>query len=154
VRFDRIFSWHFPTTLHPHFTSFHFTPVPPPKKKKKLTSDFLGQETSDLKDQLLILRDLIDSNNPSSRKTAIVRVIIHHAFWRECRVSFLVHASLCEDRRSRTQAFCRSLSRDLFSLEQSELSIMAVNTLIQDSQDENALVRALAIRTMTRIRVQ
>jgi hypothetical protein len=31
---------------------------------------------------------------------------------------------------------------------------MAVNTLIQDSQDENPLIRALAIRTMTRIRVE
>jgi AP-1 complex subunit beta-1 len=39
------------------------------------------------------------------------------------------------------------------AVEQSEQFIMAVNILIQDSQDENPLICALAIRTMTCIRV-
>jgi hypothetical protein len=41
-----------------------------------------------------------------------------------------------------------------YSSSEPEQAIMAVNTFVNDSQDQNPLVRALAVRTMCRIRLQ
>jgi vesicle coat complex subunit len=41
-----------------------------------------------------------------------------------------------------------------YSLEQSEQSIMAVNTFIQYSNNSNLVIRALAVRTISRIQIQ
>jgi vesicle coat complex subunit len=73
-----------------------------------------------------------------------------NAFWRKCFRSFLLDAPLCENIKLKKLVY---LYLQSYSSQEPEQAIMAVNTFVTDSQDSSPLIRALAVRTMCRIRL-
>ena len=105
------------------------------------------------KGEILTIRDKLDGNDPKERKEAAKRCI---AIMRQGEnVSSLFSSMLrcvkTDDIELKKMAYLYLVT---YSSQEPEQAIMAVNTFIQDSQDGNPLIRALAVRTMCRIRLQ
>ena len=105
------------------------------------------------KGEILTIRDKLDGNDPKERKEAAKRCI---AIMRQGEnVSTLFSSMLrcvkTDDIELKKMAYLYLVT---YSSQEPEQAIMAVNTFIQDSQDGNPLIRALAVRTMCRIRLQ
>ena len=104
------------------------------------------------KGELVQLRNSLDSNDESVRKAAAKRVL---ALMRagenlSCLFSSMFRCVKTNDLELKKLAYHYIITYAPFEPEQ---SIMAVNSFIQDSQDYNPLIRALAVRTMCRIKV-
>ena len=104
------------------------------------------------KGEILTIRDKLDGNEPKERKEAAKRCI---AIMRQGEnVSSLFSSMLrcvkTDDIELKKMAYLYLVT---YSSQEPEQAIMAVNTFIQDSQDGNPLIRALAVRTMCRIRL-
>lgn len=105
------------------------------------------------KGEILALRDKLDGNDPSERKIAAKRVIglmragenVHSLF------SSMLRCVKTTDLELKKLTYLYLVN---YSSQEPEQAIMAVNTFIQDSQDSNPLVRALAVRTMCRIKLE
>ncbi|OHT02090.1 Adaptin N terminal region family protein [Tritrichomonas foetus] len=99
------------------------------------------------------LRDKLDSNSKYERKEAATRVC---AIMRQGEnvlplFSNMLRCVKTDDIQLKKLAYLYLIK---YSSQEPEQAIMAVNTFIQDSQDANPIVRALAVRTMCRIRLQ
>ena len=107
----------------------------------------------DAKGEVLDLRDKLDGNDPALRKEAAKRCI---SLMRSGEnVQFLFSSMLrCVKTSDIELKKLTYLYLINYSTTEPEQAIMAVNTFIQDSQDPNPLIRALAVRTMCRIRLE
>ena len=105
------------------------------------------------KGEILTIRDKLDGNDPKERKEAAKRCI---AIMRQGENVAILFSSMLrcvktDDIELKKMAYLYLVT---YSSQEPEQAIMAVNTFIQDSQDGNPLIRALAVRTMCRIRLQ
>lgn len=105
------------------------------------------------KGEVLQLRDKLDGNDPSVRKQAAKRVIALMRQGDNVQVLFssMLRCVKTSDLELKKLTY---LYLTNYSLHEPEQAIMAVNTFIQDSQDSNPLVRALAVRTMCKIKLE
>ena len=105
------------------------------------------------KGEILQLRDKLDGNDPTERKNAAKRCI---ALMRQGdNVQSLFSSMLrCVKTNDLELKKLTYLYLTTYSAQEPEQAIMAVNTFIQDSQDNNPLIRALAVRTMCRIKLE
>lgn len=105
------------------------------------------------KDALHLLRDQLDSNDPDERKNAAKKVVNLMRAGENVGELFasMLRCVKTDDLELKRLVYNYIVT---YSQEQSEESIMVVNTFVLDSQDANPLVRALAIRTMGRIRIE
>ena len=105
------------------------------------------------KGEILQLREQLDGNDPDDRKHAAKRVV---ALMRAGENVQTVFASMLRCVKSTDMELKKLTYLYLvnYSAQEPEQAIMAVNTFIQDSQDGNPLVRALAVRTMCRIKLE
>ena len=112
-----------------------------------------GISPNDEEVELGKLRDMLDSNDLSSRKQAAKKVC---SLMRAGENVGNLFSSMLRCVRTDDMELKRLVYHYIvtYSLEESEQSIMVVNTFIHDMQDSNPLVRALAIRTMSRIRIE
>lgn len=110
-------------------------------------------EQINLKGEVPQLRDQLDSNSPSERKKAAKRVVqIMRAGENVGELfSSMLRCIKTDDIELKRLVYLYLVT---YSLQESEQSIMIVNTIIQDSQDPNPLIRALALRTMSRIHIE
>lgn len=113
--------------------------------------NFLDPEA---REEIKKLQDYLDSNNPRKRRRGI-RKTVSLMRTGETSVSELFTSMLrcvCTDDIPLKKLVYIYLVN--FSKEQPEQSIMAVNAFIKDSEDPNPIVRALAVRTMCRIKIE
>lgn len=105
------------------------------------------------KGEILHLRDQLDSNDPDDRKAAAKRIV---SLMRAGENVQSVFSSMLRCVKSTDMELKKLTYLYLvtYSAQEPEQAIMAVNTFIQDSQDANPLVRALAVRTMCRIKLE
>ena len=105
------------------------------------------------KGEILQLRDQLDGNDPSARKEAAKRVIALMRSGENVQYLFssMLRCVKTSDLELKKLTYLYLIN---YSAQEPEQAIMAVNTFIQDSQDLNPLVRALAVRTMCRIRLE
>ena len=106
-----------------------------------------------MKGEILKLRNKLDSNDPDDRKAAAKRVV---ALMRQGENVGSLFSSMLRCVKSSDLELKKLTYLYLvnYSAQEPEQAIMAVNTFIQDSQDGNPLVRALAVRTMCRIKLE
>ena len=107
---------------------------------------------NEAKGEVIDLRNQLDSNDGETRKKAAKRVV---ALMRAGEnvgnlFSSMLRCVKTDDLELKRLTYLYFVT---YAEEQSEEAIMAVNTFIQDSEDRNPLVRALAVRTMSRIRI-
>jgi vesicle coat complex subunit len=112
----------------------------------------LDKDSVALQGEIVALRDKLDSNSAADRKAAARRVMSLVRSGEDVGAVFssMLRCVKTDDLELKRFVYLYLVT---YSSQQSEQSIMAVNTFIQDSQDPNPLVRALAIRTMSRIRI-
>ena len=105
------------------------------------------------KNEILQIRDDLDGNNPTKRKAAAKKTI---SLMRQGENVQSLFASMLRCVKTPDIELKRLSYLYLvhYSTQEPEQAIMAVNTFIQDSQDDNPLIRALAVRTMCRIRLE
>lgn len=108
---------------------------------------------SQAKAELAELRDKLDSNEPKDRKAAAKRVVDIMRTGEDVGTVFssMLRCVKTNDLELKRLVYLYLLT---YSTQEPEQAIMAVNTFIQDSQHDNPLIRALAIRTMSRIRIE
>ena len=106
----------------------------------------------ELKDEILSLRDELDSNDPSARKSAVRRVLNLMRSGENVGSLFssMLRCVNTDDIQLKKLVYLYLVT---YSSQESEQSIMAVNTFVQDSDDANPIIRALAVRTMCRIKL-
>lgn len=109
-------------------------------------------ETREMKDEILKLRDKLDSNDPDDRKEAAKRVV---SLMRQGEnvgslFSSMLRCVKTDDIQIKKLVYLYLVT---YSSQEPEQSIMAVNTFIGDANDYNPIVRALAVRTMCRIKL-
>jgi vesicle coat complex subunit len=107
----------------------------------------------DAKGDVLKLRDDLDGNDADLRKHAAKQVV---ALMRGGENVQSLFASMLRCVNSSDLEVKKLIYLYLvnYSIQEPEQAIMAVNTFIQDSQDPNPVIRALAVRTMCRIRLE
>ena len=120
------------------------------RAKKKQKEE---EEEIDAKSEMPGLRDRLDSLEEKTRKRAARRVIyLMRAGENMSRLfSEMLRCVKTEDLELKKLTYLYLIN---YSASEPEQAIMAVNTFVQDSQDPNPIVRALAVRTMCRIRIQ
>ena len=98
------------------------------------------------------LRDQLDSNNPDHRNTAAKNVV---ALMRAGENVGSLFSSMLRVVKTDDIQIKRLVYHYLitYSLQEPEQAIMVVNTFIKDSEDFNPIVRALAVRSMCRIKL-
>lgn len=103
-------------------------------------------------DELGNLRNMLDSNSPLDRKHAAKRVL---NLMRSGENVGSLFASMLRCVKTTDLQLKKLIYLYLvtYSQQEPEQSIMVVNTLIQDSTDFNPIIRALAVRTMCRIKL-
>ncbi|OHS94026.1 Adaptin N terminal region family protein [Tritrichomonas foetus] len=113
-----------------------------------MISDF----DKDIKDEIHQLRNELDSNSPSQRKNAVKRVLNFMRSGENVGSLFtsMLRCVHTEDIQLKKLVYLYLVT---YSTQEPEQSIMAVNTFIHDSEDPNPIVRALAVRTMCRIKL-
>ncbi|KAH0785266.1 Adaptin N terminal region family protein [Histomonas meleagridis] len=107
----------------------------------------------DMPNDVRTLRNYIDSGSPEERKIAIKKVINLMRAGENVQVFFssILQCVKTSDMELKRLIYLYLVHYSLFEPEQ---SILTVNTFILDAQDPNPLVRALAVRSMCRIRVE
>ena len=113
-------------------------------------NDFLESTT---KDELPFLRDCLDSNDASLRSKAIRRVLSlmrSGETYVSCLFSSMLRCSGTNDISLKKLIYIYLVNFSAFEHEQ---AIMSVNVLVKDSEDINPIVRALAVRTMCRLKI-
>ena len=105
------------------------------------------------KGEILQLRDQLDGNDPDDRKSAAKRVVALMRAGENVQTVFssMLRCVKSSDLELKKLTYLYLVN---YSAQEPEQAIMAVNTFIQDSQDGNPLVRALAVRTMCRIKLE
>lgn len=114
-----------------------------------MTSVFRGE----IKNEIGQLRNQLDGNDPTERKNAAKRVV---SFMRsgenvQSLFSSMLRCVRTSDLELKKLTYYYLVN---YAEQEPEQAIMAVNTFVQDSQDANPLVRALAVRTMCRIKLE
>jgi vesicle coat complex subunit len=110
-------------------------------------------DAKDVKNDLARLRDALDGNSAAARKQACRRVLNLMRAGENVQALFssVLRCVRTSDLELKKLAYLYLVS---YSSHEPEQAIMAVNTFVQDAQDANPLVRALAARTMCRIRLE
>jgi vesicle coat complex subunit len=105
------------------------------------------------KGDILQLRDQLDGNDPDVRKNASRRVVNLMRSGENVQGLFasMLRCVKSNDLEEKRLVYLYLVN---YSIHEPEQAIMAVNTFIQDSQDQNPLIRALAVRTMCRIKLE
>ncbi|KAH0793568.1 Adaptin N terminal region family protein [Histomonas meleagridis] len=105
------------------------------------------------KNDILLLRDKLTSSYPKERKEAVSAVISKMRAGENVQPLFsdMLCCAKTNDLELKKLVYLYLVS---YSSTEPEQSIMIVNTFIQDAVDENPLVRALAVRTMCRIKIE
>jgi vesicle coat complex subunit len=108
---------------------------------------------SDVKGDILELRDQLDGNDADVRKVAARRTIALMRSGENVQTLFssMLRCVKSADLEAKKLAYLYLIN---YSTHEPEQAIMAVNTFIQDSQDPSPFIRALAVRTMCRIRLE
>ncbi|OHS95058.1 Adaptin N terminal region family protein [Tritrichomonas foetus] len=108
----------------------------------------------DAKEEIPVLRNSLDSNNASLRQKAVKRVLALVRIG-ETSVSSLFTSMLrcvhTEDIQLKKLIYIYLVN---FATSEPEQAIMAVNCFIKDSENPNPIIRALAVRTMCRIKLE
>lgn len=132
-----------------NMTPMTFVPalIPQQVPKKKVNGKFHART------EIPKLRDKLDSNSEATRKAAATRVC---AIMRQGEnvlplFSSMLRCVKTNDIQLKKLAYLYLIK---YSTQEPEQAIMAVNTFVQDSQDANPIIRALAVRNMCRIRIQ
>lgn len=104
------------------------------------------------KDDLSKLRNLLDSNSPNERKIGARRVVSLMRAGENvgCLFSSMLRCVKTDDMSLKKLTYLYLVN---YSTQEPEQAIMVVNTLIADSSDSNPIIRALAVRTMCRIKL-
>ena len=104
------------------------------------------------KDDLTKLRNLLDSNSPSERKIGAKRVVSLMRAGENvgCLFSSMLRCVKTDDISLKKLTYLYLVN---YSSQEPEQAIMVVNTFIADSSDPNPIIRALAVRTMCRIKL-
>jgi len=99
------------------------------------------------------IRDQLDGNDPALRKNAAKRCIslMRSGENVQCLFSSMLRCVKTNDIELKKLSYLYLVQ---YSSQEPEQAIMTVNTFILDSQDDNPLVRALAVRTMCRIKLE
>lgn len=102
--------------------------------------------------ELRALRDGLDSNDPTNRMKAAKKVIALMRAGENVGELFssMLRCVKTDDMKLKRLVYNYIVT---YSQEQSEEAIMVVNVFVQETRSFNPLVRALAIRTMSRIRL-
>ena len=105
------------------------------------------------KAEIMNLRDDLDGNDPDKRKVAAKRVVSLMRAGEDVQTLFssMLRCVKSSDIELKKLAYLYLVN---YSETEPEEAIMAVNTFVQDSQDFNPFVRALAVRTMCRIKLE
>ena len=113
----------------------------------------MSKENNHSSKELHRLRDMLDSNDAQTRTQAVKRII---SLMRAGENVGMVFSSMLRCVKTDDISLKRLVYLYLvnYSQQESEQSIMAVASFIKDAQDFNPLIRALAIRTMSRIQVE
>lgn len=122
-------------------------------QKFTLISFLIGMTTlfdGEAKGEMLELRDKLDSNDSNDRKVAAKRVVQLMRAGNDMSRLFasMLRCVKTEDMELKRLVYIYIVA---YSTIEQEQSIMAVAALIQDAEHYNPLIRALAIRTMSRI---
>ena len=123
--------------------------LPPFKHSMSGLIDF-GNEN---KDDAISLKNQLDGNDPSARKVAAKKVVnmMRSGENMQNLFSSMLRCVKTDDIELKKLIYLYLIN---YSTQEPEQAIMAVNTFIQDSQDENPFIRALAVRNMCRIRIE
>ncbi|KAK8894807.1 hypothetical protein M9Y10_023245 [Tritrichomonas musculus] len=99
------------------------------------------------------LREQLDGNDPDERKNAAKRVVSLMRSGENVSGLFssMLRCVKSSDVELKKLTYLYLLN---YSAQESEQAIMVVNTFIQDSQDGSPFIRALAVRTMCRIKLE
>lgn len=105
------------------------------------------------KGEILQLRDQLDGNDPLQRKEAAKRTVALMRAGENVHILFssMLRCVKTSDLELKKLTYLYLVT---YSAQEPEQAIMAVNTFVQDAQDPNPVVRALAVRTMCRIRLE
>lgn len=105
------------------------------------------------KNEINPLRAQLEGNDPAARKKAAKRTVFLMRSGENVRTLFasMLRCVKTSDLELKKLAYLYLVH---YSIQEPEQAIMAVNTFIQDSQDYNPIVRALAVRTMCRIKLE
>lgn len=111
------------------------------------------EQKTDIKTDVIRLRDQLDGNDPSERKNAAKRVVSLMRQGENVQPLFtsMLRCVKTKDIELKKLTYLYLVQ---YSTQEPEQAIMAVNTFIQDSQDPNPLIRALAVRNMCRIHLE
>ena len=104
------------------------------------------------KQDIIKLRDLLDSNDPQMRKLGARRVVslMRSGENMSCLFSSMLRCVKTSDLSLKKLAYLYLVN---YSSQEPEQAIMVVNTFVTDSTDGNPIVRALAVRSMCRIKL-
>lgn len=105
------------------------------------------------KGEILQLRDELDGNDADARKEAAKRCVALMRAGENVQTLFssMLRCVKTSDIELKKLTYLYLVT---YSIQEPEQAIMAVNTFVQDAQDPNPLIRALAVRTMCRIRLE
>ncbi|KAH0785548.1 Adaptin N terminal region family protein [Histomonas meleagridis] len=106
----------------------------------------------EIKGEIFQLRNELDGNDPAVRKDAAKRVVnlMRSGENVQSLFSSMLRCVKTDDLELKKLVYLYLIN---YSTQEPEQAIMAVNTFIKDSEDNNPLVRALAVRTMCRIKL-
>ncbi|EAY04864.1 Adaptin N terminal region family protein [Trichomonas vaginalis G3] len=110
-------------------------------------------ESSNLKGEFLELREKLDGNDTKLRKEAAKRVVSLMRSGEDCSILFssMLRSINTDDLELKRLVYIYILT---YSTSEEEESIMAVSAMLKDSEHYNPLVRSLAIRSMTKIKIE
>lgn len=109
---------------------------------------------SEDRNDIPILRDLLNSNYPKERKSAVRQVVSRMRAGENVKELFsdMLRCAKTDDLELKKLVYLYLVN---YSSQEPEQAIMAVNTIVQDAMDlSNPLIRALAVRTMCRIKLE
>lgn len=112
-----------------------------------------GEDEGLARNELVQLCNKLEGNDPDDRKVAAKRIISRLRAGENVQSAFaaMLRCVRTDDLELKKQVYLYLLS---YSSQEPEQAIMAVNTFIRDCEDSNPLVRALAVRTMCRIKLE
>ena len=123
------------------------------KKFLKILEEKLQILSEEERNDIPLLRDLLNSNYPNERKNAVRRVVSRMRAGEKVKDLFsdMLRCAKTDDLELKKLVYLYLVH---YSSDEPEQAIMAVNTFVQDSMVDNPLIRALAVRTMCRIKLE
>lgn len=99
------------------------------------------------------LRELLNSSDPAERKSGVRKAVSMMRAGENVKVVFsdMLRCAKTDDLELKKLVYLYLIN---YSSQEPEQAIMAVNIFLQDCVDKNPLVRALAVRTMCRIKLE